>query len=112
MDDRELMTYELAEQLSLRVKEHLFLKERKETDFVRQRRSELNIFESQQQSNENRAQTLESMAAQIESDRQKDESKFDKEAYQQIKTEIKKRRDAKERLLKQGFPELKSYVTI
>jgi hypothetical protein len=44
LEERELMTFELAEQLSLRVKEHLFLKERKSTDFVRPRRSEINIF--------------------------------------------------------------------
>ena len=46
MEERELMTYELTEQLSLRIKEHLFLKERKESDFVRSRRSELSIFEN------------------------------------------------------------------
>ena len=63
------MTYELAEQLSLRVKQHLYLKERKESDFVRGRRSELSIFEDQVRSNENRAKTLEVQAAEIEAAR-------------------------------------------
>lgn len=112
MEERELMTYELTEQLSLRIKEHLFLKERKESDFVRSRRSEVSIFENQVQSQENTAKSLEDQAAQIEAARQKDEATFDKEAYQDLKAEIKRRREAKERLLKQGFPELKSYVTI
>ena len=40
------MMYELSEQVSLRVKEHLFLKERKPQDFVKPRRSEVNIFGS------------------------------------------------------------------
>ena len=39
------------------------------------------------------------------------EPDFDKEAYRQLKAEIKKRREAKERLLQQGFPELKPYMT-
>lgn len=37
---------------------------------------------------------------------------FDKEAYQKIKAEIKRRKEAKERLLQQGFPELKPYIAI
>ena len=45
--ERELMTHELAEQMALRVKEHLYLKERKATDFVKPRRSELSIFGNQ-----------------------------------------------------------------
>ena len=106
------MTSELTEQLSLRIREHIFLKERKESDFVRGRRSELSIFEDQVQSNENRAKTFEVQAAEMEAARQKEEGAFDKEAYQELKAEIKKRREAKERLLKQGFPELKSYVTM
>ncbi len=44
IEEREQMTYELAEQVSLRVKEHIFMKERKHSDFVRPRRSELSIF--------------------------------------------------------------------
>jgi hypothetical protein len=38
------MTQELAEQMALRVKEHLYMKERKPTDFAKPRRSELSIF--------------------------------------------------------------------
>lgn len=53
------MAQELSEQLAMRVKEHMFLKERKNSDFVRGRRSEVNIFESQVQSQENAARTLE-----------------------------------------------------
>jgi hypothetical protein len=45
IEERELITYELSEQLALRVKEHIFLKERKESDFVRPRRSETSIFD-------------------------------------------------------------------
>ena len=75
------MTYELAEQLSLRIKEHLYLKERKDSDFVRERRSELNIFENQLQSNENSIRSMEVQAAEIEAARKKEEGAFDKEAY-------------------------------
>ena len=77
-EEREQMTYELTEQLALRVKEHLFLKERKASDFVRPRRSEISIFNNQVQSHENRAKTLEEQVAQIDNGK---EPGFDKEAY-------------------------------
>lgn len=111
-EERELMTYEFADQISLRVKEHLFMKERKATDFVRPRRSELSIFANQVQSQENSARTLEEQVAQIVKQKKDKEEGFDKEAYQALKAEIKQRREAKERLLQQGFPELKPYISI
>ena len=112
VEERHLMTSELTEQLTMRVREHIFLKERKLTDFARARRSEQSVFERQVSSHENRARTLEEKAAQIVQGKKEQEEGFDKEAYQAIKEEIKKRREAKERLVQQGFPELKSYVNI
>lgn len=112
VEERHLMTTELTEQLTMRIREHIFLKERKLTDFARARRSEQSIFERQVSSHENRARSLEEQAAQIVQGKKEQEEGFDKEAYQAIKAEIKKRREAKERLLQQGFPELKSYVNI
>jgi hypothetical protein len=50
-------------------------------------------------SHENRARTLEEKAAQIVQGKKEEQEGFDKEAYQAIKAEIKKRREAKERLL-------------
>ena len=38
------MAHELAEQMATRVKEHLYMKERKPTDFAKPRKSELSIF--------------------------------------------------------------------
>ena len=43
-EDREQMTFELAEQISARVKEHLYMKQRKASDFVKPRRSEVGVF--------------------------------------------------------------------
>lgn len=112
-EERALMAQELSEQLALRVKEHMFLKERKNSDFVRRRRSEANIFESQVQSQENAARTLEDKLVQMEDQKkQNEEAGFDKQAYHMLKAEIKKRREAKERLLQQGFPQLKPYASI
>jgi hypothetical protein len=45
VEERHLMTSELTEQLTMRVREHIFLKERKLTDFARARRSEQSVFE-------------------------------------------------------------------
>ena len=41
-----------------------------------------------------------------------DSLNFDEEAYKQLKEKIRERRDAKERLLQQGFPDLKPYANI
>ena len=95
------MARELTEQLTARVKHHLYKKERKATDFITQRRSETSVFESQVASHDRAIGALE-----------KAEEGFDKEAYLELKAEIKRRREAKERLLQQGFPELKPYVSI
>ena len=94
-EERELMTYELAEQLTARVKEHLYMKERKVTDFAKPRRSETSIFNSQLQGQDRAISILQSS---LESQNAEEEG-FDKVAYQEIKAEIKKRREAKERLL-------------
>lgn len=109
-EERELITYELAEQLSLRMKEHLYMKERKESDFVKPRRSEQSLFASQVQSNDNAIKIFEKQAASRQA--RENEQGFDREAYNELKAEIKRRREAKERLLHQGFPELKSYISI
>ena len=78
----------------MRVKDHLHLTKRKQSDFVKPRRSERSMFASQVKHYENSADNLEAVANQIEQ-----EPDFDKEAYKQLRAEIKKRREAKERLL-------------
>lgn len=90
----------------LRAKEHLFFKERKQTDFAKPRRSEQALFNRQATHYENSANNLQAEVDQMDQDQ-----KFDRNAYNQLKSEIKKRREAKERLLQQGFPELKPYIT-
>lgn len=77
----------------------MFLKQRKVTDFARAGRSETAIFERQVTSHENAARTLEEKAAQVVQANKEQEEGFDREAYQALKAEIKKRREAKERLL-------------
>lgn len=81
VEERHLMTTELTEQLTMRVREHIFLKERKLTDFARARRSEQAIFGRQVSSHENRARTLEEKAAQIVQGKKEEQEGFDKEAY-------------------------------
>lgn len=57
-EERELMAHELTEQLTMRMKEHLLLKERKLSDFAKPRRSETAIFESQVEGHERVAKSL------------------------------------------------------
>ncbi len=96
----------------MRIKEHLFLKERKSTDFVKGRRSEQSLYAAQVDAFTRGTQILEKDNHDLLSKGDKEEKGFDKEAYLQLKAEIKRRKEAKERLLQQGFPELKPYVHI
>lgn len=106
------MTREVVEQLAQRAKEHIWLKERKPTDFVKGRQSEQKLFASQADSYERGLKFLQNENQEILAAGDKGQEGFDKEAYLQLKTEIKRRREAKEKLLQQGFPELKPYVHI
>ena len=62
IEERKLMTAELTEQLSLRVRQHMFLKQRKQSDFARAGRSETSIFERQVSSHDNAVSKLEKQA--------------------------------------------------
>ncbi len=62
IEERKLMTAELTEQLSLRVRQHMFLKQRKQSDFARAGRSETSIFERQVSSHDNAVSKLEQQA--------------------------------------------------
>jgi hypothetical protein len=85
------------------------MKERKASDIVVPRRSEHSLFKSQEKSHRNVIGGLETIAEQMKA--KQNEKAFDREAYEQIKAEIKLRREAKSRLLQQGFPELKPYIS-
>ena len=37
---------------------------------------------------------------------------FDQKAFKELKAEIKRKREAKERVIQQGFPELKPYLRL
>lgn len=111
-EDRHLMAEELTEQLSYRIKSHLYQTKRKKTDFVKPRRSELDIFRSQVVSKHNSIEHLEKQYNDIFGEEPEKKEGFDKETFHRLKAEIKMKREAKERLLQQGIPELKPYVTI
>ena len=108
LNDRERLTYELSDQIARRVKQHSYFTERKSSDFVQGRRSEVDVLHRQVASHDNGMMALESQISDMESN----QKGFDKESYQQLKSEIKRRRDAKARLLEQGFPELRPYITV
>ena len=75
IEERELMAQELNQQMTTKIKEHLFLKERKPSDFVRPKRSEVLLFGQQVQGQETRIRDLEGKLE------EKEEEKMDKEAY-------------------------------
>lgn len=111
-EDRFLMAEELTEQLSLKIKEHLYLKKRKASDFVKPRQSELDIFRSQVVSHQNTIEHMEEEYNKVFGKEPEKKEGFDRETFHRLKAEIKLRREAKERLLEQGLPEFKPYATI
>jgi hypothetical protein len=53
------MSMEIQEQLSLKVKEHMHMKERKPSDYVKPRKSETELFEDLMRSKDNNMKKLE-----------------------------------------------------
>ena len=102
--DKDLIVSELQQQIHQRVREHLYMKERKDSDFVKPRRSEQSLFDSQLDHLE--------WAADEKRMEEPETKDFSKEQYLELKKEISLRREAKERLLEQGYPEFKSYLRI
>lgn len=52
------------------------------------------------------------MEANLPSEEKQQEEDFDRSAYENLRAEIKQRRDAKESILRQGYPEFKPYMRL
>ena len=108
-------------QLKLKINDKIHLEKREKSDYVKFSRSEDAVFRTQvgnleettkllERDNQwllNAGDNFESLAkAKME------EEQFDKEKYTALKKDIKRRSEAKEKLLDQGFPEFKSYLRL
>lgn len=64
--ERHMIASELAQQMSSRIKSHLYLKERKPTDFVQPKRSEIDMFNQQSYYHGRSAELLEEKLTKLE----------------------------------------------
>ena len=95
-EDRELYRQEIAEQLRRKINKYENLTKRKETDYIRSRSNETDVYNRQRVSIDSSIKQLADKKDAIEKDQGQD---FDKEAYKRLKDELSERREAKERLL-------------
>lgn len=114
--DSATFDFEIQYQLKLKQNEFLNFQKRSEADFVKPTRSENVQFRAQVQTLEETTQLLEKdnewllQAGDVNQDTEDD--RFDLQKYKKLKRTIKARKEAKEQILKQGFPEFKPYLRL
>ena len=101
------------------MQDKLYYEERKKSDFLKPSKSENVMFRSQVANIDETVRILEkdnewlmNAGKMVDGGQelpQNDQQNFNKEQYLKLKQEIKERKAAKQRILAQGFPELKSY---
>lgn len=117
--EEDLFAAEIQTQLKLKMIEKRNFEKRDQSSYVKPAMSENLMYRNQLSSIDETLDILEkdnewqlNAGNNFESLSQEDKAQFDKEKYQKIKESIKKRKEAKQRLIKQGFPETKSYLRL
>lgn len=111
--DQKRADRELAYQLRMKIQRKIHSEKRQKTDFVKPARSENLLYRQQ-------VHTLEDTIRIIEQDNEwllkagaseqpDQEEGFDAVEYQRLKQELKLRKQAKEKIIAQGFPEFQAY---
>lgn len=121
LKEQKIFDREIQTQLKLKINDKQHFEKQTKSDYVKFGRSEHSVYRQQvgsleestrliEKDNEwllNAGDNFESVAkAKLE------EEQFDKEKYTALKQDIKRRKEAKEKLLQQGFPEFKSYLRL
>lgn len=116
LHDQERFDFEIQEQMALRAREKMNFTKLKESDLAKGTRSENLMYRDQVQSLSDTISILEKdndwllkQSGQQGANDGQDDS-FDKEKFEKLKKEIRMRKEAKERVLAQGFAEFKPYV--
>jgi hypothetical protein len=121
LKDQKRFDKDIAMQLKLKMNDKLQFEKGTKSDYVKFSRSENEVFRSQVGSLQESVRLLEKDNEwllnagdnfEAASKKKLDEEEFDKEKYTALKQEIKRRKEAKERVLQQGFPEFKSYLRL
>lgn len=114
--DSATFDFEIQYQLKLKQNEFLNFQKRSQSDFVKPARSENLQFRQQVQTLEETTQILEKdnewLLQAGDANQNTEDDRFDIAKYKELKRTIKARREAKEQILKQGFPEFKPYLRL
>lgn len=112
---------EISMQMKLKINDKIMFEKKEKQDFVKLGRSETSVYRDQIESYSDTIKILKKDNEWLlnagdnfdkAAKKQDDEQNFDKEKYSALKKEIKMKKEAKERLLQQGFPEFKSYLRL
>lgn len=104
--------------MALRAREKLFFTERTEQDFVKPARSENLMYRDQVNSLKDTIHILEKdtewllnqQNASKPTHQPMNDNSFNQEKFDELKKQIRLKKEAKERVLAQGFPEFKPYL--
>lgn len=110
-EDRSRFRAEVNEQLASRVNQFKYLTERKASDFVKPQVSEVRAYDQKKYSMSNDIANKEARLARMEDDQAAEGDDFNREAFDQLKEELRQRKAAKETLLNgSNMPQFKSYL--
>ena len=116
--DQKIFEYEIGLQISLKMKDKKNFTELENSDFIKFGRSETSVFRDQVTTLQDSMDIIEkdnewllNAGASVEKGEEVD-GYFDQKAFKALKAEIKRKREAKERVIQQGFPELKPYLRL
>ena len=100
------------------MKDKLNFTKREDSDFIKFGRSETAVFRDQVTTLQDSMEILEKdnewllNAGQVLERGEEPDGYFDQKKYTALKQEIKRKREAKERVIQQGFPEFKPYLRL
>lgn len=111
--DQKRLDRELSQQLKMKMQRKLHGEKRQMKDFVKPARSENLLYRQQVHTLEDTVHVIERdnewLLKAGDADQLADEQSFNVKEYQRVKQEIKLRKQAKERIVAQGFPEFQAY---
>lgn len=109
MVDMNQIQEELQFQLMLKVNHKLNSQKLEKKDLVSPVRSETTMFRNQVENLEDSLKIIYRENKDLAKAGEEEDPNLDIARYREFKAEIKRRRETKERILEQGFPELKAY---
>jgi hypothetical protein len=108
-ENRDRFYADVSRQIHRRVNKFLYYTKKDKSHYALPKANEKAAYAEQVALNDMHVSSLQNRSDKMERQDQNN-ADFDKEAYYQLKEQLRQRKDAKERLLSQGLPEFKAYL--